>query len=190
MILELPKAEWKPTAKENPIQCRITTLHRARLPTDASNSSVSEWTFTTHSDRSILAGLVLAPRTIWMLTVLNAISNKMKTGITNKSHCSPIRKAKLSSHESIPNHVNGRAIKLEINTSLRNCHDKSERMLCTDAPNTFLIPISLSFCVVVNEASPHKPRQAMMMANMAKRLKILANCWSSRYWLLKKSSKK
>src|SRR5690606_39978359 len=96
----------------------------------------------------------------------------MATGTTKRSHARFVRNAKLSSHESIPYHVSGMALTLATSTSLQNCHDRRETILVALAPSTFLMPISLSFSVVVNDASPHSPRHAIKMASTAKKLKI------------------
>src|SRR5690606_42036988 len=82
-----------------------------------------------------------------------------------------------------------RSSDLATSTSLQNCHDRRETILVALAPSTFLMPISLSFSVVVNDASPHSPRHAIKMASTAKKLKIFANCCSALYCALKKSSR-
>src|SRR5690349_12705886 len=112
-----------------------------------------------YSDLSTRAGLMLAPFKICKLTVPSAISVKMTTGTTSRSQPRLIRNAKPPSHSLMPYHVNGRPITLAMSTSLRNCHDSSDMMLPTDAPSTLRMPISFSFCDVVNDAKPQSPRQ-------------------------------
>ena len=60
-----------------------------------------------------------------------------------------VRYAKSSSHLFIAHHASGAAI---INASITNCKKSfdSKVTICeTDAPNTFLTPISFTLCVVV-----------------------------------------
>ena len=47
-----------------------------------------------------------------------------------------------------------------------------------DAPNTFLIPISLSLLATANEARPNKPRQAIQIATPENTMTVLWS-WSS-----------
>jgi len=82
-----------------------------------------------YSDRNIFAGLILAPRNICKLTVPSAITVSITNGTTNKSHCKPMRNAKLSSHVFTPYPANGSAITLAMSTSFRNCQDNSDIIL-------------------------------------------------------------
>jgi hypothetical protein len=52
----------------------------------------------THSDFKTFAGFVIAPLITWPLTVNKVITNNIIMGITNRSHCKLILKAKVSSH--------------------------------------------------------------------------------------------
>ena len=77
-------------------------------------------TYTGYSDFKTFAGFVMAPLITWPLTVTKVIANNMIMGTTNKSHCKPILKAKVSNHWCIPYHVNGIARKDAMSTSFKN----------------------------------------------------------------------
>ena len=55
-----------------------------------------------------------------------------------------------------------------INTSFTKSVDSIRTILETEAPNTFLTPISLVRCSAIYVANPNKPRQAIIIANKAK----------------------
>ena len=74
--------------------------------------------------------------------------------------------SKFSSQWYIYHQAIGKAIRQEINTSCRKSFDSSETKLCTDAPSTFLIPISFIRCCVVKEAKPKRPRQEINIARI------------------------
>src|SRR5688500_16175087 len=66
----------------------------------------------------------------------------------------------------------------EIVTSNTNSLESNFHKVNTDAPNTFLTPISLVLCSATNEASPYNPRHEMKIASTAKmvvRLPILSS---------------
>jgi len=49
------------------------------------------------------------------------------------------------------------------------------------APQTFRIPISFVFRIIINHESPNNPMQAMAMASMANNPKMVLNCFSAWY---------
>src|ERR1043165_7219358 len=79
--------------------------------------------------------------------------------------CILVRKAYPSNHLPIVIQANGTAITNAITSSTANSLYNNLKILNTDAPNTFLMPISLVRCIVVNEARPNKPKQATNIAN-------------------------
>src|SRR6185437_4293814 len=64
-------------------------------------------------------------------------------------------------------------------TSNTNSFDIKFQRLNTDAPNTFLIPISLVRCSAINDASPNKPRHEIKTANTENIVARLLVCSSS-----------
>jgi len=58
-------------------------------------------------------------------------------------------------------------MKHEIVTKRINCLDSMPNSSGTDAPSTFLMPISFVRCSATNEAMPNSPRQEMKMASTA-----------------------
>ncbi len=76
-----------------------------------------------------------------------------------------------------------------INTSFKKSLERSVVMPDTDAPKTFLIPISFTLCSVTNAARPNKPRQAMIMASTVMLKNIFSNLCSALYNLAKVSSR-
>src|ERR1700741_1289709 len=68
--------------------------------------------------------------------------------------------AKSCNHLFIKYHDIGAAIINAITTSFKKSLDKSFIIVVNDAPNTFLIPISLVRFSADNAANPNKPKQA------------------------------
>jgi hypothetical protein len=58
-------------------------------------------------------------------------------------------------------------------TSMEKSFEIRRTRLGTDAPSTFLIPISFVLCSAVNAASPNKPRPVIMIVNVANKLASL-----------------
>ena len=79
-----------------------------------------------------------------------------------------IRYAKLCSQLCISHHETGKAISNEINTSFKKSLDNMVVMFATDAPITFLTPISFLLFCAVKAARPNKPRHEIRMAKPAK----------------------
>ena len=52
-------------------------------------------------------------------------------------------------------------------TSSKNSFEKRNRILFTEAPNTFRMPTSFIFCSAIKEARPYRPRQLRKIANAA-----------------------
>ena len=55
-----------------------------------------------------------------------------------------------------------------INTHFMNSFISNEAMFDTEAPMTFLMPISFVRCSAIKEAKPNKPRHAMNTASIVK----------------------
>src|SRR6185436_17449967 len=89
--------------------------------------------------------------------------------------------AKFSSHELIAYHATGKAMIEAINTKPKNSFDTNTKISGTDAPRTFLTPISFVLLKVANIASPNNPRHATKMANAEKIPKALLNNCSFSY---------
>ena len=79
----------------------------------------------------------------WKLTVINAIRIAAIPATANTHQLMVVRYAKSCSHECMIHHATGVAITNETMISTRKSFDKRNNRLFTDAPNTFLIPISL-----------------------------------------------
>ncbi len=58
----------------------------------------------------------------------------------------------------------GVAISMATKTILIKSLDNNPTMLITDAPSTFLTPISLNRCSAANADNPNNPRQAIRIA--------------------------
>lgn len=77
----------------------------------------------------------------------------------------------------------GDAISMAGNISFTKSFDNIVVMPCTLAPNTFRIPISLRRCAAIKAGGANNPKQAMMMANTAKLVKMVrVRCTSSYIW--------
>lgn len=63
------------------------------------------------------------------------------------------------------NQATGQAIKFAITMRMTISFESRPKMVGTDAPSTFLIPISFTRCKVLKVARPKRPRQAIKMAN-------------------------
>src|SRR6266496_3226211 len=81
--------------------------------------------------------------------------------------------AKLLSQLSIANHAIGTAITTAININLVNPVDNRYTTLNTEAPNTFLTPISFVRCSAINADKPYNPIQEIKIASIANTLKRL-----------------
>gem|GEM_PF-2388851 len=90
-------------------------------------------------------------------------------------------KAKTSNQLVMEYQIIGTAIINANTTNLANCMVSSNIIFATDAPNTFLIPISLVLFPAVKAARPNSPTQAMMIASMAKIPNILPDVCSDLY---------
>src|SRR5215203_5193095 len=87
-------------------------------------------------------------------------------------------------------HAIGEAITMAIMISFTKSFDNMAVMFLILAPNTFRIPISFVRCSAINAESANKPRQAMIIANTAKLVKMLPVRFTSSYILAKRSSMK
>ncbi len=61
------------------------------------------------------------------------------------------------------------ATRQEMITNTMNSFDNNFHRLNTDAPTTFLIPISFVRCSATKDARPKRPRQEIKTASMAKK---------------------
>src|SRR6185503_15518464 len=100
--------------------------------------------------------------------VNNVISITDSPAITNTKGVMLMRYAKPCSQLCIIHHDTGNAINKEMPTSFKKSFDNIVVMLVTDAPTTFLIPISFLLFCAVKAAKPNKPRQEIIMAKPAK----------------------
>src|SRR5579871_1005501 len=89
--------------------------------------------------------------------------------------------AKFFSHAFIAHHANGKAISTATKTSFKKSLDNIIVILFTDAPTTFLMPISFCLFCAVKAASPNNPRQEMIIAIVAKYLESTATFSSDEY---------
>lgn len=76
--------------------------------------------------------------------------------------------AKFLNHEFRINHAIGQAIKFDIMRMLKNPFINNVRISETDAPNTFLIPISFVRRIENNEVTAHMPMQLIIIVSMEK----------------------
>ncbi len=70
---------------------------------------------------------------------------------------------KIWSHLFIASQATGKAISVAIVTSFKNSLDSNPTTVCTEAPSTFLTPISFFRRSAVKIDKPNKPRQATKM---------------------------
>src|SRR4051812_12469210 len=85
-----------------------------------------------------------------------------------------VRYTKSCSHLFITNHAMGEAIVNASNTNDKRSFDNKETICVTDAPNTFLTPISFVLVLVVYITNPNKPRQLMKIQSPADQFNNLA----------------
>ena len=78
--------------------------------------------------------------------VTNAMKTENKPATANTHHSIFILYAKSFIHLFITHHATGDATRMEINTSFRKSLDNIITILLTEAPTTFLIPISFVLC--------------------------------------------
>jgi hypothetical protein len=71
-----------------------------------------------------------------------------------------------------------------IKTNIKKSFESIATTLLTEAPITFLIPISFCLFCAVNAARPNKPRQEIITAIPAKYFDNTATLWSVAYSLL------
>ena len=108
-------------------------------------------TFNIQSDNNysllkLFIGLATATFKAWNPTVNKAIKKAIMPAIPNIHHDKPMRYANPSNQLRITNAVIGVAIIKEIATSARKSFDSVKIKLLTEAPKTFLTPISLVRC--------------------------------------------
>ena len=101
---------------------------------------------TTHSVRSDFTGFAMAAFNAFKPTVKNATNNANAPAITNIHQYIFVRYAKSLSQLFIIHQETGIAIKDAISTNLMKSFESIDTIPETEAPNTFLIPISLMRC--------------------------------------------
>jgi hypothetical protein len=143
-----------------------------------------------YSVLKLFAGFAIAAFIAWKLIVNNAIINERNPARTNIHQLIFIRYAKSRNQLCMTNHAIGEAITKAIITSLMKSLDNNKTILDTDAPNTFLMPISLVRCDVANNDNPNKPRHAMRIAKQAKTANTFQKRRSLLYCSLNFSSRK
>ena len=95
-----------------------------------------------HSVLKLFTGFAIAALIAWKLIVINAISAAINPAIANTHHGMLILYAKSCNQLCITHQVTGTASRNEIPTRVIKSFDKMNSTFCTDAPNTFRIPIS------------------------------------------------
>jgi hypothetical protein len=102
-----------------------------------------------YSDFRLFTGLAIAAFIAWKLMV-NKATNMANRQATKKIHqLMPILYVKSCSQLCISIQVIGAAIKKEISTSIKKSRDNRLTITPTDAPITFLIPISFVRWIVL-----------------------------------------
>jgi len=86
--------------------------------------------------------------------------------------------SKLFNHRFITIHATGHAIIFDIRTQVVNSLENDHTIDLLDAPRVFLIPISLTRWVAINEANPKSPRQAINIASIEKITIRSLDCFS------------
>src|SRR5204862_54507 len=135
-------------------------------------------------------GLATAALIDWMLIVASTIITARKPVEINIHALILMRYAKSLSQLFIAYHATGEARINAITTSLIKSFESNNTRLDTDAPNTFLTPISLNRCCAVYADNPNNPKQASTIAIPAKRFMTVPSLISELYNLLSSSSKK
>ena len=126
-------------------------------------------------------GLTIAALIALKLTATNAISKDEHAATMNIHQFIVIRYAKSCSHLFIKYQATGNASTEAINVSFTKSLDNNVTTLGTEAPNTFLTPISFVLFSAMNALKPNKPKQAMKIESAANTLKMLPNLFSERY---------
>ena len=112
---------------------------------------------------------------------MNAINIAAMPAITNAVQPIFILKAKSCNHLFTPHYANGAAIANEMQTRMIKSFVSKETILDTEAPRTFLTPISFTRCCAANVISPQRPRQEISIVSTENILKRLYNLASSLY---------
>jgi hypothetical protein len=108
-----------------------------------------------------------------MLTVVNAIIKAILPEKRNINQLTSILYAKFCSHIFIAYQAIGQAIKFAMRTHLVKSLVSATRTSVTEAPSTFLIPISLVRLSLEKETRPNKPRQEINIAMIAIKVESL-----------------
>src|SRR6185295_6582280 len=102
-----------------------------------------------HSVRKDFTGLATAALTAWKLIVAKAMTTENKPAMINIPALMWIRYAKSLSQVFITYQATGEATANAIKTNLIKFLESRNTMFETDAPTTFLTPISLTRCCTV-----------------------------------------
>src|SRR5688572_14535582 len=75
----------------------------------------------------------------------------------------------------------GTATNIEMTINFKKSLVNIIAILFTDAPNTFLIPISFTFCVAACNINPYRPKQAISKDIIDEYIRISENRFSAKY---------
>ena len=137
-----------------------------------------------YSVLKLFTGFAIAALIAWKLIVATAIITASKPVAINIHALILVRYAKSLSQLFVAYHAMGEARINAITTSLIKSFESNNTRLETDAPNTFLTPISLNRCCTVYADSPNNPKQASAIAIPAKRFMTVPSLISALYNLL------
>ena len=102
-----------------------------------------------HSLLKLFTGFATAALIAWKLMVNNAINTAVTPATKNIHQFILIRYAKSFSHSCMKYQASGAAMIKERNTNFKKSIDNKLTIFETEAPMTFLIPISLVRCIVL-----------------------------------------
>ncbi len=117
-----------------------------------------------YSVGKFFTGFAVAAFTAWKLTVNKAIDREPAPAIKNIHTLILIRYSKSFNHRCIKYQARGEAITSAMNTGFKKSFDNKVTIPVTDAPNTFLIPISFILCLAISVEREYSPRQLIMIA--------------------------
>src|SRR5688572_7902 len=115
------------------------------------------------------------------LIVATAIITTIKPAAANIHAEIEVWYAKFSNQLLIIYHAMGTAINIEMKINLKKSFDNITAMPFTDAPNTFLIPISFTFCVAACKINPYNPRHAISKDIIEEYIRIFEKRCSAKY---------
>ncbi len=116
-----------------------------------------------YSVLKLFTGFALAAFTACRLSVTKATIAVTAPAKINIHHGIPILKTKSCNHLCKPHQAMGKATNAAIAMSFKKSIDNMPTILLTDAPSTFLIPISFVRFTTIKVANPNNPMQAIKM---------------------------